>query len=144
MDLPKPFKIVIYTLTYFPKTELYDMALKDGKIDDKQVVRGYTKATYKVWKFSDNNAYLNAVASMMRGWARRSESLKMNFYGILPEPVLRFLISKRAIRVSRHIPFSRYVYQAIGSLIMAAYITAQNISSLKKQLAVHLFHKSKR
>lgn len=134
LRLPKPFKTVIYTLTYFPGTELYDAALRDGKIKEKGVVHGYTKAAYGVWKFGSDTAYINVVASLMRGRARKTKVLKMTFYGILPEAVLKILISKQAILLNKNMPFKGIIYRAIGNMIAIMYTGTQKFSSFKRTL----------
>jgi hypothetical protein len=37
LSLPKPFTIVLYSLTYFPKTQLAELALKQGIIKEENI-----------------------------------------------------------------------------------------------------------
>jgi radical SAM superfamily enzyme YgiQ (UPF0313 family) len=129
ISLPKPFKTVIYSLTYFPGTELYKKAKEDGFIVEDGAVASYTKAAYKTWLFPVNT-YLNGVASLMRGTARTR--FGMVFYGLLPEPILKLLIKKPVIFFFNHLPFRYFIFKLLGATIMTVYRRAKKISSILK------------
>lgn len=134
MSLPKPFRVVICSLTYFPKTPLYEAAMKDGLVGEGQGVLSYTKAAYKAWKFRGGNEYLNIVASLMRGQARRIAFLGIDCYGVfLPEPILKFLIKKPVVRFFNHLPLRSFFYRVIGGFIIASYSIGRKISSLLRR-----------
>ncbi|MFH1189216.1 MAG: radical SAM protein [Candidatus Omnitrophota bacterium] len=134
MDIPKPFKTVIYRLTYFPETELYARALKDGHIKEKDNVLTYTKASYSVWKFRGENEYLYIVASLMRGWARKRIFGRVMFYGALPENVLRFLITKPVINFMKKMPFRHAIYQLMAFLVISSFVIFGKLSGIVNNL----------
>lgn len=133
-SFPKPFQIVIYSLTYFPETDLFRRVVKDGIVKEGDQVGSYTKAAYKSWFFTGNTAYLNAVASMMRGNARKTSFLGMDFYGLLPDPILRVLISKTLVRLFSLKPFRLLVFPIIGISIKVAYTTLVRVINFCKRL----------
>ncbi len=120
-SLPLPFKTVIYSLTYFPETELFRKAVKDGIIDGKGQVYSYIEAAYKVWFFKNKTIYLNGVASMMRGYACRTKISGIKFYGLLPDFVLRILISKPFVKLFSLSIFRVMIYPLIGFFIKVIY-----------------------
>lgn len=133
MKLPKPFKTIVVSLTYFPETELYKTALKDGIIKDDKQVQSYTKASYRVWKFDRQSAYMNVVLSLMRDNARKSRRLGAVIYGVLPEPLLKFLIKERTINFFNNLPFRGFIFHSIGWIALAAYGVVNNARYLKKR-----------
>ena len=132
MSLPKPFRIIIYNLTYFPKTELYTRALKDGIIHEQDQTQSYTKAAYKTWKFHNKNAYVNVVASLMRGMARKDALSGIYWYGLLPEPILKFLIKRPVVIFFNHLPFQSFFFALISNCIRIGYTIYQKIFRLFK------------
>jgi len=132
-SLPVPFKTVIYSLTYFPETELFVRAHKDGIIKNDNQISSYTKAAYKSWFFRNNAVYLNGVASMMRGYARRVKNIGMNFYGVLPEPMLRVLISKPLVRLFSLKIVRISIYPIVGFSIMVIYSALVKIGFFYKR-----------
>lgn len=144
MKLPKPFKILIYNLSFFPKTELYNMALKDGLIDKKSSTHSYRKATYQVWKFKGKNVYLNVVLSLMRGQAKKSRLLKFTRYGMLPEPIIAFLVKKPVVAFFNHLPLKMVIFHGMANFIIAGYIIGQKMLYLQKQLLLIFRHNVKK
>jgi len=116
ISFPKPFRTVIYSLAYFKGTALYKKALADGVIKEDDDPQSYTKAAYKAWRFRGRSAYLNTVASTMRGTASMT---RFGFvrYGYMPEPVLRFLIKRPAVAFFNRLPFRTAIFTVIGNLI---------------------------
>jgi anaerobic magnesium-protoporphyrin IX monomethyl ester cyclase len=49
LKLPRPFKLTVYSLIYFPHTELTEKALRDGKITEADV-ENYRKKTFSHWR----------------------------------------------------------------------------------------------
>jgi len=133
MGLPKPFRTVIYSLTYFPGTELYKKALKDGIVKENQHIESYTKAASKAWKFQNESTYMNVILSMMRGMARRSNRLGINFYGILPEPLLKVLVKNNVVKFFNRLPFKSFIYGIIAGFIMISYNIARKITELYRR-----------
>lgn len=134
MTLPKPFRTIIYILTYFQETELYAMALKDKIIPEDIQTQSYTKAAYKAWKSQDNHDYLNIVASMIRGKSRRIHFLGIGIYGMVPDFILRFLIKKSVIRFVKRLPFTSVVFRIIGNIIMLGYIASRKLSDFNRKI----------
>jgi radical SAM superfamily enzyme YgiQ (UPF0313 family) len=128
--LPKPFKTLIYGLTYFPRTQLYNRALKDNIIKENQPVQSYTKAGYRAWKFQNKSLYINAIASIIRGRARRG-FLGLVYYGALPEPLLNLLIKKPVRKFLGNSFFVSSIYPIIGDFIKLAHTSALKILKYK-------------
>lgn len=133
MSLVKPFYTVVYILTYFQKTELYKMALKDNFISENSSTQSYTKAAYRTWKSHGANEYLYIIASMMRGKAKRIPWLGMDVYGVLPDFVLKFLIKKSVVRFISRIPLRSVIFGLIGNVIMFGDIVARKIKAFLKK-----------
>lgn len=49
LKLPRPFKLTVYSLIYFPHTELTEKALRDGIITNEDV-EDYRKKTFSHWR----------------------------------------------------------------------------------------------
>lgn len=133
MQIPKPYRIALQYMTYFPKTELYDMAVRDGIIKTDSFIPSYRKAAYKVWKFQGPTTYVNIVFSMMRGKAKRIGPLGLNYYGILPEPVLKFLIKRPIVNFFNHLPLRSLIYRGIAGLVMLGNTASKKISDLTRK-----------
>ncbi len=134
MKLPKPFKTIIVSLTYFPETALFKTALRDGIIKDNRQVQSYTKASYRVWKFDRQSTYMNVVLSLMRDNVRESKRLGTVIYGVLPEPLLRFLIKDSTINFFNNLPFRRFFFGLMGGVMLVAYEAVKNTRFLKRKI----------
>jgi len=134
MLLPKPFKIVIYSLVYFTGTKLYEKARQDGFVKEGGDAKSYTKAAYKTWLFPVNT-YMNGVASLMRGAARQNR-LGIVFYGLLPETVLKFLIKKPVVYFFNHLPFRYFIFKCTGTAIKTFYCVIKNIRTLYRNYVI--------
>lgn len=97
MRLPKPYTVFTHALAYFPGTELYERALRDGVIDEKAHAKSYRKAVFKVFRYDGPSLYLNIVLSMMRGRARRIRFPACDLY-MLPDFMLKFLIKPAVVK----------------------------------------------
>lgn len=96
MRLPKPYTVFTHALVYFPGTELYDRAIRDGVINEKDHAKSYRKAVFKVFRYKGPSRYLNIVLSMMRGRARRVKFPAFDMY-MMPDFVLKILIKPPVI-----------------------------------------------
>ncbi|NQT45896.1 MAG: cobalamin B12-binding domain-containing protein [Candidatus Omnitrophica bacterium] len=130
-DLPPPFKTVIYSLTYFPETELYRRAVADGIIKDRGPVSSYIEAAYKTWIFNYETVYLNIVASLLRGRARKVRFIG-KVYGLLPDSVLGILISKPFVKFFSLKIFRFTVYPLFGISIKMGFASIKKISKFQQ------------
>ncbi len=120
-SFPLPFKTVIYSLTYFSDTALFERAVKDGIINRESHTSSYIEAAYKAWFFNDENTYLNGIASMMRGHARRVK-LFGKVYGLLPDAIVAILISKPFVKFFSLRLFKLTLYPLLGIIIKMIYV----------------------
>lgn len=127
--LPPPFRIVIYSLTYFPETELFNRAVKDGIIKEERQVSSYIEAAYKTWFFGNDTAYINGISSMLRGYARRIKFFGTVF-GLLPDSLLRILISKPFVKFFSLRLFKVSVFPLFGISIKTTYTIFVKISKI--------------
>jgi len=92
--LPKPYFLSVNNLVFFTGTELYDKAIKDGIIKsekDSAFNLNYWDR-FKHIKLKKKNAYLNLILNLMRGVVTEKR------YGVLPAPVLKYLIKEKNIK----------------------------------------------
>ena len=120
-SFPLPFKTVIYSLTYFSDTVLFDKAVKDGIINRESYASSYIEAAYKAWFFNDENTYLNGIASMMRGPARRVKYFG-KVYGLLPGAVIDILTSGPFVKFFSLRLFRFTLYPLFGTVIKMIYV----------------------
>ncbi len=93
MEIPKPYFLSVNNLVFFLGTPLYEKAVKDGVIKSKKD-SAFDLNYWDRWKhikLKKKNAYLNLVLNLMRG------SVTEKRYGLLPAPVLRFLIKDKVV-----------------------------------------------
>jgi len=81
--LPTPYKLILYSLTFFPGTELYELAKKDGIVKDdlKDVYRKYFGACKKT--------YFNKLFFLLNEYTMRGERIS---------PKMMFLLTNRRLR----------------------------------------------
>ena len=93
MEIPKPYYLSVNNLVFFLGTPLYEQAMKDGVIKTKKD-SAFDLNYWDRWKhikLKKKNAYLNLVLNLMRGSVSKSR------YGLLPAPVLKFLIKDKVV-----------------------------------------------
>ncbi|MBU2637811.1 MAG: B12-binding domain-containing radical SAM protein [Nanoarchaeota archaeon] len=92
-EIPKPYFLSVNNLVFFLGTPLYEKALKDGIIKTKKD-SAFDLNYWDRWKhikLKKKNAYLNLILNLMRGPVTEKR------YGILPAPLLKKLISRKAV-----------------------------------------------
>jgi radical SAM superfamily enzyme YgiQ (UPF0313 family) len=126
-SLAPPFRTVIYSLTYFPETELFKRAVHDGIIKEQDGVPSYIEAAYKTWFFNKETAYLNGIASLLRGRCRTIRFFG-KVYGILPDSVLKVLISAPFVKLFSAKFFRVTLFPILGISIKAVYAIFMRIA----------------
>ncbi|MFO0752953.1 MAG: radical SAM protein [Thermodesulfovibrionales bacterium] len=89
---PRPYRLNVFSLTFFPGTELYGKALRDGRIADST----------KTWQFS-GKSYLNFLFLHI-------------FTRSFPQWLLRLLLSKPAVALLDNKPAASLLYSLKGFL----------------------------
>ncbi len=79
LEIPRPYRLEIYSLTFFPGTELYEKAKKDGIIKDDQ------GDIYRKSYYARGINYLNILFTLFN-------------YNI-PKPLLKILINKKVVNL---------------------------------------------
>ncbi|MDI6737758.1 MAG: radical SAM protein [Nanoarchaeota archaeon] len=93
MEIPKPYFLSVNNLVFFLGTPLYEKAIADGIIKSKKDSASHLNY-WDRWnhiKLKKKNAYLNLILNLMRGPVTEKR------YGIIPAPLLKKLISKKAV-----------------------------------------------
>lgn len=80
LKLPRPYHLQLFTLIFYPGTELYVRAKRDGIIYDEQ------EQIYRKRYRLRQNTYLNLIFSLVR-------------YNNIPKFILRLLINKRVVNI---------------------------------------------
>ncbi|MCE5257574.1 MAG: B12-binding domain-containing radical SAM protein [Chloroflexi bacterium] len=102
-SLPPGFFLQAYSLIFFPGSDLYERAVRDGLIKGKSDC-GYemdylTGLKYKEHAWKKKNLYLNGLISLMDGTCAR------NHLGFLPRFMLQTLLQPRFIAFNDKHPF---------------------------------------
>ncbi|MFH1637023.1 MAG: radical SAM protein, partial [Candidatus Woesearchaeota archaeon] len=93
IEIPKPYFLSVNNLVFFLGTPLYEQAIKDGIIKNKED-SAFDLNYWDRWKhikLKKKNAYLNLVLNLMRGPVTEKR------YGLLPASVLKFLIKPKVV-----------------------------------------------
>jgi radical SAM superfamily enzyme YgiQ (UPF0313 family) len=101
-ELPPPFDLVIFNLVFFPGSEIYEYAVRDG------IISGRADSCYhldfhdhdqsKHLEIKDKNVYLNSLLYLMRGYARE------NRVGSIPRFLFPVLLNKTVISLVDSFP----------------------------------------
>lgn len=107
--IPKPYFLGSYCLTFFPGTELYDRARKDGTLSEGSFkVMGSIEHKRKHYELTKKNKYLTFLLLLMEGQATPYR------YGVIPAPLLKLLTNKNVIRAN-NVPPIKYLYNYAGA-----------------------------
>jgi radical SAM superfamily enzyme YgiQ (UPF0313 family) len=96
--LPTPFRLSLYSLTFYPKTNLYRKAKKEGLIKDD------LNDIYRKHYEGCANTYLNKLFYLMRGYA---------FVGIGISPIIMFILTHKITKKLYLHKFLRNVIRAL-------------------------------
>jgi len=83
--LPTPYSLGLYSLTFYPGTELYKLAKKDGLIFNE------SKEIYNKWYFDCKRSYLNKLFILMDEYARAGSKISNKLMLLLTDRKLRKL-----------------------------------------------------
>ncbi len=81
--LPPPYSLNIFSLAFYPGTELYDAAVKDG------IIKGDLKELYRQSYHSHKKTYLNRLFFLLHEYAKRGMRLKPSVMSVLTRPSVR-------------------------------------------------------
>ena len=132
IKLPKPYEVLMFNLSYFDHTELYDQAVKDGVIEEHHRPETYRQTLYHVWKYKHDSVYLNIVAALMHGDVKQRGPILGTVYGVLPERVLKLLIKKPVIKFFKHLPFKNFIFDAIAEIVIITSYGLKRFRSLTR------------
>ena len=130
IKLPKPYEVLMFNLSYFDHTELFDRAVSEGFVEEDHRSQPYRHTLYHVWHYKHDSVYLNIVAALMHGPVRERGRILGTVYGVLPERVLNFLIKKPVIKFFKHLPFKNFIFDAISEIVITTYYGLQRFRSL--------------
>jgi len=85
LRLPPPYYLGLYSLTFYPETELYELAKKDGLIFDE------SKNIYNKWMFGLKKGYLNKLFILMDEYTRSGSKISNKLMLLLTDRKLRKL-----------------------------------------------------
>ena len=132
--LPKPYTVLMFNLSYFDDTELFDQAVSDGIIEEHHKTETYRQTLFHVWKYKHDSVYLNIVAAMMHGQVKERGPILGTVYGVLPERVLNFLIKKPVIKffnkLLKYLPFKHLVFNVIAGFVITTYYGIKGLRHL--------------
>jgi len=80
-DLPKPYRLQVFSVIYYPGTSLHTIAARDGLVNDEKA------EIYDRMFFERHDSYTNTLLFLARS-------------GKFPHPLLKVLIDKRVVRVA--------------------------------------------
>ena len=81
LDLPKPYRLQVFSVIYYPGTSLHTIAERDGLINDEKA------EIYDRMFFERHDSYTNTLLFLTRS-------------GRFPHPLLKMLIDERVVKVA--------------------------------------------
>jgi len=121
MEIPKPYYLSVNNLVFFLGTPLYDQAIKDGIIRSRKD-SAFDLNYWDRWKhikLKKKNAYLNLILNLMRGPCTNKR------YGLLPAPVLNFLVQEKIIRFNVKYKTPTYI---VGNIVQVIDFFRENVA----------------
>lgn len=90
-SLAAPFRLQVFPLQFFPASELFNMAEKDGLVQDKELVnyQNFEKGI----SLNDTEPYLNYILCMMKG------NVSVDKVGLISRKLLPILLSSYAMKL---------------------------------------------
>jgi anaerobic magnesium-protoporphyrin IX monomethyl ester cyclase len=95
--VPVPYRLMLFSLTFYPDTELYKKAKKEGMISDEH------KDVYNKYIMGVKETYLNNVFKLLGMYAFAGKRIK---------PTIMFLLTNRYMR---HSGFSKCLYKILNN-----------------------------
>jgi radical SAM superfamily enzyme YgiQ (UPF0313 family) len=132
--LPTPFKLLIYSLTFYPETDLYKRAEKEGLIKDD--VKEYRKEFYYVKK-----SYLNRLFFLLNDYTSVGIGISPIIMFILTHKMTKKLYLHKFLRnvIRSLLPFFRYIGQSTRRPSTRFYKVG-NIIKFGEDKATYLIH----
>jgi len=119
-ELPPPFELVIFNLVFFPGSELYEHAVKDG------IISGRGDSCYHLdfhesqqslhLELKNKNVYLNSLLYLMRGFARK------NRIGSIPRGLFPILLNNKVVSLIDSFPALNKLNTWFFDIVRKAYI----------------------
>jgi len=86
--LPKPYELILYSLTFYPGTDVYDQALKEGLVKDD------IEDVYRKYYHSIEPTYLNELFKVLTHYAHWREDVPVTWFDFATHPLARKLPGK--------------------------------------------------
>jgi len=80
LDIPKPYAVTLFSLTFYPGTELYERARAEGFLRDEQ------REVYNKWYLEEKRTYINGLFRLFR-------------FGYAPRWLMAWLLTERMRRL---------------------------------------------
>ena len=132
-DLPPPYDLVIFNLVFFPGSEIYNYAVRDG------IISGREDSCYEL-DFHDHdqgkhlerkskNAYLNSLLYLMRGYAKR------HHIGAIPRFLFPVLVNPNVVSLFERFP-------SLTKMNIGLFETERRIYNLYKDTLSHVLKRN--
>ena len=122
--------MVIFSMAYYFGTEMYNKAVESGFITNSQYDLNYGMTFYKSLKCETKNAYINIILAILRGEVKVGKFTGITWYGLLPESLLKILISKPARYFFNNMPFERLIYRTLAFFFEVFYNIVRSAKEL--------------
>ncbi len=99
-SLPAPYCITIFSLTFYPGTELYELAMKDGLITDK--IKNHEPKDF----YCCENTFLNKVFLLLQRYASKKQKIA---------PLIMSLLTNKTLK---KLKISKFIYQILQIMFL--------------------------
>ncbi|MCA9447930.1 MAG: B12-binding domain-containing radical SAM protein [Candidatus Omnitrophica bacterium] len=86
--LPKPYELILYSLTFYPGTDVYDQALEEGLIEDD------VEDVYRKYYHNFRPTYLNELFKVLTHYAHWREDAPVGWFDFASHPIVRKMPGK--------------------------------------------------
>ena len=106
LEIPKPYRLNLFSLTFFPGTELYDKAKAEGLIRDD------LNEVYRKYYFTCRRTYLNGLFFLFNSQK-------------IPKGIMRILLSRQMVKLEWH-----WLPYLILEILFAAHMLTEGVKAL--------------
>ena len=106
LEIPKPYRLNLFSLTFFPGTELYDKAKTEGLIRDD------LNEVYRKYYFTCRRTYLNGLFFLFNSQK-------------IPKGIMRILLSRQMVKLEWH-----WLPYLILEILFAAHMLTEGVKAL--------------
>ncbi len=112
--LPVPFKSILYSLTFYPGTELYEKAKREG------IIRSDNEGNKFKYYYECKNTYLNRLFILLNQYTSSGRRIS---------PKIMFLLTNRKLR---QVGLSNHLLEIIPRLYRFAYLLTEGVKAMLK------------